>query len=150
MELLELPFDPVSASVARRHVVHVLRTRGVAAATCADVALIVSEFVGNALRHGRPLRGGRVGVGGQFADSGPSIEVTDGGSGRPAIRSSPDALSVTGRGLSIVASLADEWGYAAEPDGTLVWARVADRTPQRRTRPRTRATAATMTAPASA
>ncbi|HEX4655746.1 MAG TPA: ATP-binding protein [Mycobacteriales bacterium] len=124
MELLELPFDAASASVARRHVVHVLRTRGVAAVTREDAALIVSEFVGNALRHGRPLRGGRIRVGWQFDDAGLSIEVTDGGSGRPAVRSSTDALSMTGRGLGIVASLADEWGYAAEPDGTLVWARL--------------------------
>jgi anti-sigma regulatory factor (Ser/Thr protein kinase) len=84
----------------------------------------VSEFGGNALRHGRPLRGGRIRVGWQFDDTGLSIEVTDGGSGRPAVRSSTDALSGTGRGLGIVASLADEWGYVAEPDGTLVWARL--------------------------
>jgi hypothetical protein len=63
---------------------------------------------------------------------------------------SAGSSTTTGRGLGIVASLADEWGYAAEPDGTLVWARLADRTGQRRTRARIRATAATMTAPASA
>ena len=68
MELLELPFEPASAAIARRHVVHVLRTRGIEAATCEDAALIVSEFVGNALRHGRATRGGRLLVGWRFDD----------------------------------------------------------------------------------
>lgn len=150
MQLLELPFEPVSASVARRHVTHVLRTRGVAEATCEDAALVVSELVGNALRHGRAMRGGRLRVGWQFGDDGLSIEVTDGGTGVPALRSG-DALASSGRGLEIVASVADAWGFASEPDGTVVWARFSDQLgAQRRKRERNKAAAAITTEAASA
>ena len=126
MELLELPFEPASASVARRHVVHVLRTRGVEAMTCEDAALIVSELVGNALRHGQPMRGGRLAVGWQLGEGGLRIEVTDGGGGRPAQRRS-DALAAGGRGLEIVSALAKSWGYAVDDAGTTVWAHVGMR-----------------------
>jgi serine/threonine-protein kinase RsbW len=126
MELLELPFEPASASVARRHVVHVLRTRGVEALTCEDAALIVSELVGNALRHGQAMRGGRLTVGWQFDEDGLRIEVSDGGGGRPMLRST-DALAAGGRGLEIVAALARAWGYAASDSGTTVWVQVGTR-----------------------
>jgi len=126
MELLELPFEPASASVARRHVVHVLRTRGIEAATCDDAALVVSELVGNALRHGAPLRGGRLKVGWRYADSGLRIEVSDGGGGRPVQRRT-DALEAGGRGLGIVAALAGAWGYTVDDAGTTVWAQVGTR-----------------------
>jgi serine/threonine-protein kinase RsbW len=125
MELLELPFEPASASVARRHVVHVLRTRGVESAACEDAALIVSELVGNALRHGQATRGGRVLVGWQFGDDGLHIEVTDGGGGRPAMQDGQNPWSSSGRGLAIVAAVAERWGYALETRGTTVWAAVA-------------------------
>ena len=127
MELLELPFEPASASVARRHVVHVLRTRGTDALTCEDAALIVSELVGNALRHGRAMRGGRLAVGWQFADQGLRIEVTDGGGGRPVQRRADD-LEAGGRGLEIVAALSRAWGYSVDDTGTTVWAQVGTRT----------------------
>lgn len=126
MELLELPFEPASASVARRHVVHVLRTRGVEATTCEDAALIVSELVGNAFRHGRAMRGDRLHVGWQFGDDGLRIEVTDaGGLGRPTLCDNGVGLVSSGRGLEIVATLSTSWGWAAEDIGTTVWAQVA-------------------------
>ena len=125
MELLELPFEPASASVARRQVVHVLRTRGIESTVCEDAALIVSEFVGNAVRHGRATRAGRLMVRWQFEDDGLRLEVVDGGGGRPAVRNGADPWGSSGRGLSIVAALADRWGYTVEPGGTTVWARVS-------------------------
>jgi two-component sensor histidine kinase len=125
MELLELPFEPASASVARRHVVHVLRSRGVESAACEDAALVVSELVGNALRHGQPTRGGRVLVGWQFDDEGLRLEVTDGGGGRPEMQDRRNPWSQSGRGLAIVAALAERWGYALDGCGTTVWAAVS-------------------------
>jgi len=132
MESLELPFAAASASIARRHVTHVLRTRGVESATCEDAALIVSELVGNALRHGRATSGGRLLVGWRFDDDGLHIEVTDGGGGRPAVSDGTDPWSSSGRGLAIVATLAERWGYALDSAGTTVWAAV--RTPTAMTR----------------
>lgn len=125
MELLELPFEPASASVARRHVVHVLRVRGTEPGVCEDAALIVSELVGNAVRHGRPTVGGRLCVCWQFADEGLRIEVTDGGGrNHPTVGAAADLLSPSGRGLDIVGALAEAWGYEADGRGTTVWARM--------------------------
>ena len=126
MELLELPFEAASASVARRHVVHVLRMRGFEAAVCEDAALVISELVGNALRHGRPLPGGRLCVGWRLADDGLRVEVTDGGGrNHPTLRDTADLLSSSGRGLEIVAVLSQTWGYDADGRGTTVWVRMA-------------------------
>lgn len=123
MELLELPFEPASAAVARRHVVHLLRMRGLEQATCEDAALVVSELVGNAIRHGRAMLPGTLGVGWQFTDDGLRIEVCDGGGGaRPTVQPPTDALEASGRGLGIVAAVADIWGYEADVSGTTVWA----------------------------
>jgi anti-sigma regulatory factor (Ser/Thr protein kinase) len=123
MELLELPFEPASASIARRHIVHVLRARGTDPGTCDDAALVVSELVGNALRHGRAASGGRLTVRWRLGDGLLRIEVTDGGGpNRPAVRPHTDALVQSGRGLEIVAALADAWGYDRGGQGTTVWA----------------------------
>lgn len=126
MELLELPFEPASASVARRHIVHVLRTRGIEAATCHEAAVVVSELVGNAVRHGAAMRGGRLHVAWHYGDSGLRIEVSDGGGGRPVSRRT-DALEAGGRGLGIVAALSGAWGYTVDDAGTTVWAQVGIR-----------------------
>ena len=151
MHLLELPFEPASAAVARRHVVHALRSRAVAAVTYEDAALIVSELVGNALRHGRALGDGSLRVGWEFGDEGLRLEVTDGGDGVPLLRSTTDSLASSGRGLGIVASVAEAWGFASEPEGTVVWARLTDDLgAQRRKRERSSAVAAMTTAAASA
>lgn len=151
MQLLELPFEPASASVARRHIVNALRARAVAAVTYEDAALIVSELVGNALRHGRAMRGGRLRVGWEFGDEGLRLEVTDGGDGVPLLRPGVDALASNGRGLEIVASVAEAWGFASEPEGTVVWARLShDLGAQRRKRERSKAAAAMTTEAASA
>ena len=124
MELLELPFEPASASVARRHVVRVLGARGVDAVTRDDAALIVSELVGNALRHGRAMRGGVLRIRWHFERAHLRVEVTDGGGGRPVLRDHSTTLFANGRGLEIIATLTSAWGFAVDADGTTVWAHV--------------------------
>jgi anti-sigma regulatory factor (Ser/Thr protein kinase) len=49
------------------------------------------------------------------------VEVIDQGSTRsiPVVRD--DMLATDGRGLFLVQSLADEWGYVKESGGTTVW-----------------------------
>lgn len=81
-----------------------------------DCLLIVSELVTNAVRHGGSAyalrletRAGRL-----------YGEVFDPGEGIPAQRS-PGVDSLSGRGLQIVAAIADEWGVTAANDGKVVW-----------------------------
>jgi hypothetical protein len=92
-----------------------------------DVALVVSELLTNALRHGRPVSG-RPDAGwpvqlGLF-QSGPGVmcAVADPSSAAPVPRN-PGAAAETGRGLRIIAALSDQWGYLTSGDqGKITWA----------------------------
>lgn len=85
-----------------------------------DTALVlVSELVANAVRHATTGTGPiRVSV---CDDTGSlRIEVDDGDPTPPVLRASP-ASSDSGRGLLIVESLSDDWGWASLDDGKRVW-----------------------------
>ncbi len=87
-----------------------------------DAAAVVTELVGNAIRHARPLDGDVITVEWQAYQHGLQIWVTDGGSPQvPTMRwVSPE--SVHGRGLAIVATLSAHWGVATDERGRCVWA----------------------------
>jgi anti-sigma regulatory factor (Ser/Thr protein kinase) len=95
----------------------------------ADVIAVVAELVGNAIRHAEPLPGGvvRVAWRAHRGTAGDRIEVrvTDGGAGElPRMRTvGPD--SIDGRGLTIVAALADRWGVDRDGLGQCVWAELS-------------------------
>ncbi|HEX6498591.1 MAG TPA: ATP-binding protein [Micromonosporaceae bacterium] len=98
----------------------------------ADAVAIVAELVGNAIRHAEPLPGGVIRVAWRMRTSPDGVEsvevrVTDGGSSEPPrLRSvGPDAME--GRGLAIVAALADRWGVDRDGLGQSVWARLSRR-----------------------
>ncbi|WP_043618016.1 ATP-binding protein [Nonomuraea candida] len=81
-----------------------------------DCLLIVSELVTNAVRHGGSAytlrleeRAGRL-----------HGEVFDPGEGVPC-RRSPGVEALSGRGLQIVAAIADDWGVTRADNGKLVW-----------------------------
>ncbi|MEW2510579.1 ATP-binding protein [Streptomyces sp. NPDC046870] len=96
-----------------------------------DICLVVSELVTNALRHAVPAapRGGEVH---------PSVRlhlmrwterlvcaVRDPSHETPAPRDSDDFSAESGRGLFLVDSFADSWGWhplAGRLDGKVVWA----------------------------
>ncbi|AXE80406.1 ATP-binding protein [Streptomyces atratus] len=88
-----------------------------------DVLLCVSELVTNALLHGVPPgRGFRVPLYLEPADGILRVEVHDSGEGevRPVVAdATPDAEG--GRGLLLVAALADKWGVGERNPGKVVW-----------------------------
>lgn len=82
--------------------------------------LLVSELVTNAVVHARKpewLRVWRI-------DGRLRVEVTDGTRHRPVLRN-PGACHAHGRGMMLVAALADDWGADDLPDGKVVWAELA-------------------------
>jgi anti-sigma regulatory factor (Ser/Thr protein kinase) len=83
-----------------------------------DVQLLVSELVINALRYGED---GEIAFRLVITLQGVLIAVNDGSSRRPRLSVVDDA-SETGRGLFLVASIADDWGVS--PDGTTTWCRL--------------------------
>ena len=126
MGLLVLRHELASAAVARRHVTNMLRRQGVSPDRCDDAALIVSELVGNALRHGSPRADGTLQVEWTLDGHRLRIEVTDGGgSTKPQLRPLAERrMAMSGRGLAIVDVIAEAWGSHSDDAGTTVWALV--------------------------
>ncbi|MEO3978579.1 ATP-binding protein [Streptomyces sp. CAU 1734] len=88
-----------------------------------DVLLCVSELATNAVMHGAPPgRGYQL----RFrlrSDGVLRVEVHDSGPGVPVVRVSAEEES--GRGLLLVAALADQWGIGERAPGKVVWCEFA-------------------------
>jgi anti-sigma regulatory factor (Ser/Thr protein kinase) len=119
--------DPSAISAARKFTTLIMERWG-AASRGADVAVVVSELLSNAVRHGLALTDGPVACGIRLGllHSGPSIlcAVTD-PSDSPPVPREPDWLDEGGRGLHVIASLSDGWGACLDVPGQagkVVWA----------------------------
>ncbi|HEX5567436.1 MAG TPA: ATP-binding protein [Streptomyces sp.] len=115
---VRLPNRAESASAARGLTRTVLLTRwGLSAALAEDTVLLVSELVGNAVRHTGAqslwlrllLRRGRI-----------RVEVRDPSRGLPCLLPVQE-LDVSGRGLFLVDRLSDRWGVDLLPHGKTTW-----------------------------
>jgi hypothetical protein len=102
-----------------------------AAQRCEDITTVVSELLTNALRHGlsdssetrsrSPIRLG-------LLQPGPCVLCAVADPSRKApVPKDPGLLAETGRGLLVVGTLADAWGYTPPSDiGKVVWAMFLD------------------------
>jgi serine phosphatase RsbU (regulator of sigma subunit)/anti-sigma regulatory factor (Ser/Thr protein kinase) len=92
----------------------------VSAARLADVQLLVTELVANAVRHGSPVDD-VVGVSVSADERVLRVEVSDRGAGFDPTRTrAPSSYAGGGWGLEIVAALAHRWGVVGG-EGTTVW-----------------------------
>jgi anti-sigma regulatory factor (Ser/Thr protein kinase) len=83
----------------------------------ADATVLVSELVTNAVLHA----GGPISVSAAYIDSTLRVEVHDTDTHPlPALRR-PSASDKTGRGLHLVALLADRWAIVPTPAGKTIW-----------------------------
>ena len=116
-----MPAALTSARAAREFVIRAVAGFGRSDALLVDrVALVTSELVTNAIIHARTEIRLVVRVDSRSI----WIEVLDGTTARPKpARAAPSGAS--GRGLAMVAALADEWGVTETEGGKKVWARVA-------------------------
>lgn len=130
---------PQSVTMARAFTLRTVLRWG-AADRSHDVAGVVSELLTNAFRHAlaQPAdpawheEPGRIRLGLLSVGYVVLCAVADPSSQPPVLRQ-PDWLDESGRGLHLVASLSDDWGYCAVPDhrGKVVWATfTATRRPQ--------------------
>lgn len=119
---MRVPWTAPAVPKIRRAVVADLESRHLPVDLIGETEIVVSELVGNAIRHARPLADGSIRVHWKVKAGVVEIEVSDGGgpsTPRPAPRS---VWSSSGRGLRIVRSLAHEWGVTEERSGRTVWA----------------------------
>lgn len=97
-----------------RHFVHDC-LNGLDAETVNDVTLMVSEVATNAVRHARSGFELRI----DRRDDSICVEIRDYGDGVP-VPQTPSPQHATGRGLRIVATLADEWSVCPDVTGKTI------------------------------
>jgi serine/threonine-protein kinase RsbW len=122
---LTLPFSAESARVARQHLVSWLDRLTADDDHRDDARLVVSELVGNAVRHARPLADGTMQVTWVAGPTGLDIAVTDGGARTTPERVDAGVSDLAGRGLSIVETLAARWWVETSRSRTTVHAVLA-------------------------
>lgn len=119
---MRVPFEPASAALVRDKLRAWLTRQGTDEDTVEDARLVASELVGNALRHATPLETGVVLVGWRAEDGSLAFKVSDGGGPTSPQQRVASQEETGGRGLQIVAALADRWWVDRVPGGTTVHA----------------------------
>jgi anti-sigma regulatory factor (Ser/Thr protein kinase) len=114
----QLPHGPTAPAAARQAVEVALAGR-LAQDGLAELRLLVSELVTNAVRHGLERRGA-VELTLQLAGRRLRVEVADGGPGFTPPTGGHDPEDAGGWGLVVVDELVDRWGVDAA-GGTRVW-----------------------------
>lgn len=117
-----VPYSLGSVALVRRRLVDGLAGR-VPEDVVDDAALVVSELVANALRHGAPLSGHSLQVGWDVSADGVRLSVADGGRGPQGGIPDVGFDCEGGRGLFLVDALSGSWGV--QPLGAVgsrVWA----------------------------
>ncbi|MFF0850597.1 SpoIIE family protein phosphatase [Streptomyces sp. NPDC003280] len=111
----QVPSDPAAVAEVRASVVRQLDDWGLTELSF-TTELILSELVTNAIRYGRGPIGVRL-----LRERTLICEVSDGSTTSPHLRYAA-STDEGGRGLFLVAQLADRWGTRYTPSGKIIWA----------------------------
>lgn len=122
--MLPLSAGPEIVPAARRFVRDCLAQWRMQSDLANDAAVLVSELVTNALRHGPPPMFLAVSVRGDRL----RISVADSSRAEPRPLA-PEANSESGRGLALMEALAADWGIDVQPPGKWVWCELRPRRP---------------------
>ncbi|MCS0638422.1 SpoIIE family protein phosphatase [Streptomyces sp. LP05-1] len=114
----EVPFDPGAVGKMRAAAVGKLEEWGLDDLTFA-AELILSELITNAIRYGAAPVRVRL-----LHDRGLTCEVSDSSNTSPHLRYAA-TTDEGGRGLFLVAQLAERWGTRYTPDGKVIWAELS-------------------------
>lgn len=120
-EVWTFPFAARAVRAARTTVGGVMSRLGADSSLVDDARLVISELLGNALRHARPLPDGTIQVGVRVEADTVRLFVTDGGSPTLPTLLNPPPLALGGRGLSIVRTLTRDWGVHETHAGNTVF-----------------------------
>lgn len=114
---IRLPAHPTSAAAARRHVKAIIHA-GCLGVDAYVAALLTSELITNALRHG--LREESIELVITSAENWMRVCVHDSSRSAPVlVHTSPDAED--GRGLELLAKLSTSWGFEQTATGKAVY-----------------------------
>jgi serine/threonine-protein kinase RsbW len=106
---LRVPFAASSVSVARQKLKTWLYESGAPSEIIEDARVVISELVGNSIRHARPLPDGNLLVSWRLQPRGLELTVTDGGSGTRPRKVHAPSSALAGRGMAIVESICLTW-----------------------------------------
>jgi anti-sigma regulatory factor (Ser/Thr protein kinase) len=109
------PAVPESVGSARRFTRAALGRHDVDPELIDTAALLVSELATNAIVHASSAVKVRIDVGDEIR-----VEVRDADEA-PPVAAAPDVESESGRGMTIVTTLADDWSWAPRSRGKVVW-----------------------------
>jgi anti-sigma regulatory factor (Ser/Thr protein kinase) len=115
--------EPSSAALVRHRLANDLARHGIDRESIDEVVLVASELVGNAVRHTPPGQLDALEVTWTVDDEGVLVAVIDPSFVIPRLRT-PRDTEPGGRGLTIVAGVADDWGVRRLDSGKQVWAHV--------------------------
>jgi anti-sigma regulatory factor (Ser/Thr protein kinase) len=122
--VLAVSHEPASAAKVRRSIADDLSGYAITQECVDDIVLVASELVGNAVVHAHTdATHDALDVSWDVEPDVVVIRVLDGSPDLP-LRRSTDNRAKGGRGLSIVAAIALDWGVRRSGTGKLVWARV--------------------------
>ncbi|WP_063725945.1 ATP-binding protein [Cryptosporangium arvum] len=110
---------PAATAEIRRTVRDLLTQWRIGGTAAEDILLVVHELVANVVDHARTPFRLAVKLCGSFV----KVSVHD-ESCRPVVVRELDPLSTRGRGLPLIAAIADKWGCQEQPDGKTVWAAI--------------------------
>lgn len=106
---VRVPFAASSVASARQQLKTWMREQGFNRDTIEDGRVVISELVGNSVRHAEPLSDGTILITWCRDGQGVRLSVTDGGStSKPRTVKAP-ASALSGRGMAIVEALAADW-----------------------------------------
>ncbi|WP_344514515.1 ATP-binding protein [Dactylosporangium maewongense] len=123
----DLPISDGAPAIARRAMVSTFAGWGLTDADWIDRAMLaVTELVTNAVRYG----GGRVVLALQADERHVTISVADGSAVVPRMPADADTIDRdSGRGIAIIAALAERWGVEDHEGGKRVWVRLPPHPP---------------------
>ncbi|MEW2082776.1 SpoIIE family protein phosphatase [Streptomyces sp. NPDC005283] len=114
----DVPFDPAAVAGMRATVAEKLDEWGLSELAFA-MELVLSELITNALRYGSEPVTMRL-----LRDRTLTCEVADGSSTSPHLRYAA-TMDEGGRGLFLVAQMAERWGTRYTPQGKVIWAELS-------------------------
>ena len=115
--------EPTGASTVRHELAADLEDRGVAPSRIHDATLVTSELIGNAVQHGGLEDGDALDVFWTIGADNVLVTVCDASTALPHVRRA-QRDEQSGRGMTIVETLASEWGTARTERGKCVWAKI--------------------------
>lgn len=122
---LRVPFAASSVAVARRQLKAWMTELGCSRDAVEDGRVVISELVGNSIRHAVPLPDGSLVIAWRAEPRGVVLSVTDGGSPTRPHKVNAPASALAGRGMAIVETLAQRWWTDHTRSGSTVYAVLA-------------------------